>query len=215
MSNGTNTATLDCNHTFHYKCVFNWNKIHPNCPLCRGEQEGLITEPAAVVAATAPAIAASASQLVYRAEDISMVVHCRDCLGLLECCEECDHLTCHCRDNHEHFRGKNIGTNEHHVCLECLDNRDDVLLQVLLESGPYDIYNNTHIFELFEKYYKNDTDQEQLGFRMFKHENMHDFIDYAVDMYTAEICESESESESESLDPASSLFAAADVYDII
>ena len=153
------------------------------------------------------ALEATARQLVDRVEDISMVVQCRDCFEPFECCEECDHLTCHCRDNHEHFRGKNIGTNEHHVCLECLDNRDDILLQVLLESGPYDIYNNTYILELFDKYYKNDTDQEQPGFRMFKHENIHDFIDYAVDMYTAEICES--------LDPASSLFAAADVYDII
>lgn len=208
MSNGTNTATLDCNHTFHYKCVFNWNKLHPNCPLCRGEQEGITDTAAGAAGAAGAAVETStASQLVYRAEDISMVVHCRDCLGLIECCEECDHLTCHCLDNHENFRGKNIGTNEHHICLECLDNRDDILLQVLLESGPYDIYNNTYIIELFEKYYKNDTDQEQPGFRTFKHEDIHDFIDYAVDMYTTEICES--------LDPASSLFAAADVYGII
>jgi len=157
-----------------------------------------MTSTVTVNTAVVDALEATARQLVDRAEDISMVVQCRDCFEPFECCEECDHLTCHCRDNHEHFRGKNIGTNEHHVCLECMDNRDDILLQVLLESGPYDIYNNTYILELFDKYYKNDTDQEQPGFRMFKHENIHDFIDYAVDMYTAEICES--------LDPGSSLF---------
>ena len=201
ISNGTNTATLDCNHTFHYKCVFNWNKTQPNCPLCRTEQVGMNTSDVFVIEASSP------RQLVYRAETISMIVHCIDCLGIIEACEDCDNLACHCRDNHEHFRGKNIGTNEHHICLECLDNRDSVLLQALLESGPYDIYNNTYIYELFDKYYKNDTDQEQLGFRMFKSDNIHDFIDYAVEMYTDAVCES--------LDPASSLFALSDAYAVL
>jgi hypothetical protein len=199
VSNETNTATLECNHTFHYKCVYNWNKLHTNCPLCRTEQVGMNISDVVVVDASSP------RQLIYRAESISMIVHCIDCHGIIESCEDCDNLTCHCRDNHEHFRGKNIGTTDHHICLECLDNRDRVLLEVLLESGPYDIYNNTHIYEIFEKYYKNDTEQDQRGFRMFKSESqLHDFIDYAVSIYTDTICES--------LDPASSLFVLSDTY---
>lgn len=34
---GTNVATMDCGHTFHYKCIFRWNLTNTGdmCPLCR------------------------------------------------------------------------------------------------------------------------------------------------------------------------------------
>ena len=30
-----NTTTLDCGHSFHYTCIFRWNRTHNNCPCCR------------------------------------------------------------------------------------------------------------------------------------------------------------------------------------
>ena len=26
---------LDCNHNFHFKCIFKWIKINNSCPICR------------------------------------------------------------------------------------------------------------------------------------------------------------------------------------
>jgi hypothetical protein len=30
-----NVSTLECGHTFHYTCIFRWNRRHANCPCCR------------------------------------------------------------------------------------------------------------------------------------------------------------------------------------
>jgi len=30
-----NITTLDCGHSFHYRCIFQWNAQHNSCPFCR------------------------------------------------------------------------------------------------------------------------------------------------------------------------------------
>ena len=30
-----NTTTLECGHSFHYRCIFQWNTQHNSCPFCR------------------------------------------------------------------------------------------------------------------------------------------------------------------------------------
>lgn len=38
----TNISTTECGHTFHFQCLYHWNRTHSNCPLCRasfGEPE--------------------------------------------------------------------------------------------------------------------------------------------------------------------------------
>ena len=32
---GTNTSTTECGHTFHFQCLYRWNRKHTNCPMCR------------------------------------------------------------------------------------------------------------------------------------------------------------------------------------
>ncbi len=33
----TNLAKTECGHTFHFQCLYRWNRKHTNCPLCRKE----------------------------------------------------------------------------------------------------------------------------------------------------------------------------------
>lgn len=47
----TNTATTECNHTFHFSCLAKWQRLDDTCPLCRKsligkEEKGEIQESA-------------------------------------------------------------------------------------------------------------------------------------------------------------------------
>ena len=35
----TSKATIECGHTFHYSCIFQWHQNHSTCPLCRDIDE--------------------------------------------------------------------------------------------------------------------------------------------------------------------------------
>jgi Ring finger domain len=34
---GNKSAILNCKHSFHHPCIFEWFRINPSCPLCRAE----------------------------------------------------------------------------------------------------------------------------------------------------------------------------------
>lgn len=33
----SNISKTECGHTFHFQCLYRWNRRHTNCPLCRKE----------------------------------------------------------------------------------------------------------------------------------------------------------------------------------
>jgi len=35
IASTNNTSTTECGHTFHFQCLYHWNRRHSNCPLCR------------------------------------------------------------------------------------------------------------------------------------------------------------------------------------
>ena len=35
LSNNKNLIKLECSHVFHHKCINEWIKINPTCPICR------------------------------------------------------------------------------------------------------------------------------------------------------------------------------------
>lgn len=37
INEGDNLCTIDCAHTFHFKCIMEWGKYKRECPLCRTE----------------------------------------------------------------------------------------------------------------------------------------------------------------------------------
>ena len=37
IDEGSNISRTECGHTFHFPCLYRWNREHTNCPLCRRE----------------------------------------------------------------------------------------------------------------------------------------------------------------------------------
>ena len=37
IEGNNNLSTTECGHTFHFQCLYRWNRKHTNCPLCRNE----------------------------------------------------------------------------------------------------------------------------------------------------------------------------------
>jgi hypothetical protein len=37
IEDAANISKTECGHTFHFQCLYRWNRDHTNCPLCRNE----------------------------------------------------------------------------------------------------------------------------------------------------------------------------------
>lgn len=180
------TATIECGHTFHYSCIFQWHQSHETCPLCRNVEE-------VVADVSSKRETEYLDHLGEILDNQELSVVCRFCNIEAYRCPDCYKPMCHCSETNEYFYGKNPFSRENYVesCIHCFETRDEYLLKLINEFIKTldfdDIFETFEIDELFEKYYfNNNNNGENIeGFRSFK--DYEDFKSHARYIYELSI----------------------------
>lgn len=179
-------ATIECGHTFHYSCIFQWHQNHDTCPLCRNMEE-------VVTNANIEKENEYLDQLGEILDNRELSIVCRFCNIEAYRCPDCAKPMCHCIESNSYFCGKNPFSRENYVesCLNCFETRDEYLIKVigeLIKTLDFDdIFETFEVDELFEKYYfnKNNNGENIEGYRSFK--DYEDFKSHAKYIYERSI----------------------------
>jgi hypothetical protein len=168
LENIDNKTTLECGHTYHYNCIYKWNKKNNSCPMCRNKQLNIHNK-------------FSKKYFINHSKDFNVDLECFDCNSNLKKCESCYSNYCLCKYNHNNFNGRNVFQSSDNIstCLKCLLERDQILKDSFINNEYYYeninfddldfIYDNYEIMEIYNKYYKNYNDT---------FENITEFYDY-------------------------------------
>ena len=211
----SNKCSLDCSHSFHYKCIFKWNTQHNSCPVCRDTIDKSEKEQ---TSETIPNIANNdrsfiihqylnkLTQSTYTNLNREIALGCNDCNSeQFYYCSGCPHVFCACERNHRMYNGRNPfelhpndwdrDTSSLHYCFDCLIDRDQLVLENITEfmnshdKNSYD--RNKSIMESIHKQlYTNYT-----GVQQVQHENItittmpdvDEFYEYIRQSYYPEI----------------------------
>ena len=167
----TNRCTLECGHSFHYNCVFQWNRQNHSCPLCRDEVN--INPPEETDNTNT-----HFRDIVQNSNQHGFKVFCKECDTFLVECEDCGKKMCNCvihtgsiesdfYNSRNPFSQNLDNDNDSQTCYKCFLNRDfNVLEHVLelrnddsyLESRGYTtIYDDPYVKEKYETYFTNQS----------------------------------------------------------
>jgi hypothetical protein len=179
----TNTTSLECGHTFHYTCIFIWNREHNSCPCCRGNinhntpnqindvnSGGETSIEHIINSANSANSGEDTLDEGNRNNDVSLdevfsmfnrlnynlEIFCSNCCHPIINCESCDKHMCYCDNNHPSHNGRNPFENTdpgYFNCLKCFHNRDNILLDYLMDDWETYIYTQDFIIEFYETFY--------------------------------------------------------------
>jgi len=213
-----NKVTLECGHSFHYSCLFNWNKQKTSCPYCRGNIDDIepstpeLEQPNMVV----PVYELNLGYLVNTSESMGLNVCCKNCDKSLKHCKFCSNAYCDCPTERDYDDGtvtinainpfeKDYSSSN--SCSECFMNRHDLLTELVLsgefweDNLEYDIHNNEDLIEIYYTFFKNSstTDYINEGFceNIFKDYSSKEFKDYVESIISQTLNDSDDEIEVE------------------
>ena len=182
----TSKATIECGHTFHYSCIFQWHQNHSTCPLCRD-----IDETVAEINNQKEQTETNLIEDIVDNENLSVM--CRGCNIEAYRCPDCYNLMCYCDSTNEYFYGKNPFSNENYVesCLKCFQTRDEHLVELigdLVKTLDFnEIFETFELEEIYDKYYFNKkyNGGSIEGYQSFK--DYEDFKSHARHIYEMSI----------------------------
>jgi hypothetical protein len=194
----SNTCKLECGHTFHYTCIFQWNKNNENCPYCRNktvpsiyntnENNSEIDEIDEI-----DEIAVITEKIL---EETDVWIICRECNFPLEHCENCSDVFCKCSENHTNNTIKYIGKNpfdpessETTHCSKCFIKRDELLLSYLMDDWEFDVYSMDFMVRIYDTFYK-DTSKEDntlIYINYNTYDTYEEFIEYGNTLKNSEL----------------------------
>lgn len=209
-----NQCSLECTHSFHYKCLFTWNKDHNSCPVCRDVIDKSKTETVKNIDNIDNIIISDffnrVNQENYLALSREMIVSCKDCHSQqLYNCSGCDNVFCSCEWNHRTFKGRNpfevhpdnwdTDPCTKHFCLDCVIERDQLVLEVLSEmfrtNGRRLQYNvcKKRLKDIYTQLYTSKTELDYFHYdieessRISTIPDIETFYDYIRESYYPEI----------------------------
>lgn len=167
----TNICTLECGHTFHYNCVFQWNRQNQSCPMCRDEIN--IDPPQQIVNTNT-----NFRDIVQNSNQHRFKVQCKECDKFLVECDDCGEKMCDCvihtgSIQSEFYNSRNPfsqnldNDNDSQTCYKCFLNRDITVLEHVMElrtddsylesRGYTTIFDDPNVKEKYEKYFTNQS----------------------------------------------------------
>ena len=192
----TNKVELDCGHSFHYSCLFKWNKEKDNCPYCRTHIDALETNES--TENNIPIVGPIYEYLdigyfIKNKSQFDVEFKCKLCKKQLDSCHFCENAFCHCDVTRFYDEGsseiygfnpfnnkkdkKDKKDKELSSCVDCFESREEILSKQLFDGDFWDTNLNYDIFE--------DEKLLQIYHTFFTNSSNIDYIDkgYSINIY--------------------------------